>query len=71
MRNIPAIDISALQVMTDVFAHFRKKGITVLFSHVNEQPMSVMKKSGFFDMVGEENFLPNIDEALKKAEDII
>ena len=70
MRNIPAIDISALQVMTDVFAHFKKKGINVLFSHVNDQPMSVMKKSGFYDMVGEENFLPNIDEALLKAKNL-
>ena len=71
MRNIPAIDISALQVMTDVFAHFKKKGITVLFSHVNSQPMSVMKKSGFIELIGEENFLPNIDEALAKAESLL
>ncbi len=39
----------------------------MLLSHVNEQPMSVMKKAGFIEMVGEENFLPNIDAALEKA----
>ena len=68
MRNIPALDISALQSMIEVVAHCKKRNITVLFSHVNEQPMSVMKKSGFYDMVGEENFLSNIDEALATAE---
>lgn len=70
MRNIPALDISALQSMIEVVAHCKKRNITVLFSHVNEQPMSVMKKSGFFDMVGKENFLSNIDEALAAAEKI-
>lgn len=70
MRNIPALDISALQSMIDVVSHCKKKSIRVLFSHVNEQPMNVMKKAGFYDMVGEKNFLPNIDEALSLAREI-
>ncbi len=70
MRNIPAIDISAMQSFEDVYRHCRKKNIRVLFSHVNEQPMSVIEKSGFYETVGEENFLPNIDEALSYAEKI-
>ena len=40
-------------------------------SHVNEQPMKVMKKSGFVDLVGEENFCSNISDALKHAEELI
>lgn len=70
MRNIPALDISALQALEEVYWMCKKKGIRMLFSHVNEQPMSVMEKSGFFDTVGSENFLPNIDEALLYAENI-
>lgn len=70
MRNIPALDISALQALEEVYWMCNKKGIRMLFSHVNEQPMSVMEKSGFFDTVGSENFLPNIDEALLYAENI-
>lgn len=70
MRNIPAIDISAMQSFEDVYRHCRKKNIRVLFSHVNEQPMSVIEKSGFYETVGKENFLPNIDEALSYAEKI-
>ena len=68
MRNIPALDISALQSLQEVVKHCEKRNITVLFSHVNKQPMSVMKKSGFYDLIGEENFLANIDEALSVAE---
>lgn len=67
MRNIPALDVSALKELTTVYENLRKQEITVLFSHVNEQPLSVMKKAGFYDMVGEECFPENIDEALRLA----
>ncbi len=70
MRNIPALDISAMQSFEEVYKLCEKKNIRVLFSHVNEQPMSVIQKSGFYEMVGEENFLKNIDEALLCAEKI-
>ena len=46
----------------------RRKDIQVVFSHVNEQPMSVFRKSGLYDEVGGEYFQPNIDAALDKAE---
>ena len=48
-------------------AYAAEKGIQVVFSHVNEQPMSVFKKSGLLEDVGEENFQPNIDAALERA----
>lgn len=67
MRSIPSLDVSALCAMQDVYEHCRRKNITVLFSHVNEQPMNVMQKAGFYDLVGEENFLANIDEGSCKG----
>ena len=67
MRNVPTIDVSALQTLTKVYDFCVEKNISVIFSHVNEQPLSVMKKAGFYDRVGRENFADNIDEALEKA----
>ena len=46
----------------------RQHNIQVVFSHVNEQPMSVFEKAGFCDEVGREYFRPNIDAALEYAE---
>ena len=40
-------------------------------SHVNEQPMKVIQKSGFDKKVGEENFCPHIDNALARAQEIV
>ena len=68
MHNIPALDISALRTIKDVYKHFRGQNTVVVFSHVNEQPMAVMKKAGFYETVGEEYFFDNIDEALEYAE---
>ncbi|MBO5505122.1 MAG: sulfate permease [Clostridia bacterium] len=67
MRNVPTIDVSALQTLSKVYDFCVEKNISVIFSHVNEQPLSVMKKAGFYDRVGRENFADNIDEALEIA----
>ncbi len=71
MRSVPAIDASAMKSLRELAARTKKKGIVLLFSHVNEQPMSVMKKDGFVDEIGAEYFLPNIVEALDYAERLI
>ena len=70
MRSVPAMDITALNSLSRLYEECRSKGIRVLFSHVNEQPMSVFRKSGMCDLVGEENFVPNIDAALERAVEI-
>lgn len=68
MRNVPALDVTAMRSLFDILETCRKSGITLILSHTNEQPLSVMKKAGFYDEAGAENFLPNIDEALAYAE---
>lgn len=71
MRSVPAIDSTAMNALQDLICVCESKGITVVFSHVNEQPMKVMQKTGFVELVSEENFCPNISAALKRAEEII
>ena len=67
MRAVPAMDITALNSLRRLDEECKSKDIRVLFSHVNEQPMTVFKKSGMFDLVGEDSFAPNIDAALDRA----
>ena len=71
MRSVPAIDASAMRSLRDLEKRAKKKHITLIFSHVNEQPMSVMKKDGFVDDIGEKYFLPNIVAALDYAESLV
>lgn len=67
MRSVPAMDITALNGLKRLWQECRRKNISLIFSHVNEQPMSVMKKAGFYGEVGERFFQPNIDAALDLA----
>lgn len=71
MRAVPALDSTAMNALTALTKTCESKGVTIVFSHVNEQPMKAMKKAGFTELVGAESFCPNITAALERAEEII
>ncbi len=71
MRGVPALDVTALKALDGVWERCSKRNITVIFSHVNEQPMHTMMKAGFIDKVGKDNFCEHIDAALARAEKLI
>lgn len=71
MRSVPALDSTALNALKDLVQVCKSKGITIVFSHVNDQPMKVMEKAGFIELVGKDNFQLNISAALDRAEEII
>ena len=71
MRSVPALDSTAMNALQNLVKYCEAKGITPIFSHVNEQPMHVMEKSGFVELVGKDNFCANISDALKHAEEMI
>ncbi len=68
MRSVMSLDTDALRALEQFVIKCAEQGITVVFSHVNSQPMKAMKKSGLYDLVTEENFCANIDKAMERAE---
>ena len=68
MRSVSAIDATAMHNLEQLLQACRKAKVQLVFSHVNEQPMKVMQKAGFFEAVGEKNFCAHIDEALLLAQ---
>ena len=68
MHDVPALDATATRNLFSVLNNCKEKDIILLLAHVGEQPLSVMKRAGFIDAVGEENLMPNIDDALKASE---
>ena len=67
MRAVPALDSTAEDALETLYEKCEKQGVRLIFSHMNEQPLQVMRKSGLYDRVGAENFCAHIDEALTKA----
>jgi SulP family sulfate permease len=70
MRSVNAIDATAMRNLEKLYDVCVKRNIVLVLSHVNEQPMSIMKKAGFDKKVGEQNFGSHIDEALKRAAEL-
>lgn len=68
MRSVNALDATAMNSLEQLYDRCTRKGVTVLFSHVNEQPMHTMEKAGFVKKVGRDHFCEHIQEAIQKAE---
>ncbi len=68
MRSVNAIDATAMHNLEQLMKKCKEYGVHMILSHVNEQPVKVMQKSGFYEIVGEENFCAHIDEALERAQ---
>ena len=71
MRAVPAADSTAMNSMTALYERCKKNRVTLILSHVNEQPKRAMEKAGFVDLVGRENFCRNIEEALDHADKVL
>lgn len=67
MRGVPALDVTAYQTMLNILKICKANDMTLVLSHINEQPMHMLEKAGFIEMVGEENICPNIDAAIERA----
>ncbi|MBQ8208547.1 MAG: STAS domain-containing protein [Clostridia bacterium] len=68
MSAVNAIDATAMNALEALCGKCEEKNIKLLFAHVGNQPLAVMKKSDFYERVGEENFYSHIGEALKSIE---
>jgi len=71
MRGVPALDATAMHSLEEFHKRCVKKGVTLIFSHVNVQPMHTMEKDGFIETVGKENFRPHIDDAIDYATEVL
>ncbi len=67
MRGVPALDATAVNNLRKLYHKCEKHHITLILSHVNEQPMHAIHKAGFDHLIGEENFCSCIDDALERA----
>lgn len=70
MRGVNALDATAMHNFETLYEECRKSHVQLVFSHVNEQPMQIMEKSKFVDLVGREFFCDHIDDALALCESL-
>jgi len=71
MRSVPALDSTAMNGLINLQSRCQKRGIVMVLSHVNEQPMRAMQKAGFDKMIGEEHFCEHITAAIDHAKNLL
>ena len=71
MRKVPFIDSTGVHNLTTLCEMSQKDNIHIVLSGVNEKVHKVLEKSGFYELLGQENICPNINVALERAKDIV
>jgi SulP family sulfate permease len=71
MRRVPYLDATGLNALVTATKALHKRGIHLILSAPQSQPMDMMLRSGFLRLLGERNIAPNINDALALAQAIL
>ncbi len=71
MRKVMAMDATGLNAMESLHGKLRARGKYLVLSGPHTQPLFMMDRSGFLDVLGRENVCANIDLALERAKEIL
>lgn len=70
MRKVPFMDTTGLHNLESLYRLSEKEKIQIILSGVNERVHESLIKSGFAQIIGENNICSNIHEALKRASEL-
>jgi len=70
-RNVLAVDATGIHTLRSLYKQCRKKGIYLIFSEVHSQPLKAFQRSGLIFEVGRDNFCKSMDDALKRAKNLL
>jgi sulfate permease, SulP family len=71
MRNVPAIDATGLNLLSEIARENKKEGTKLLLSGVHTQPLFALTQYKLIDEIGEENIFGNIDDTLDRARELL
>ncbi|MBC8062015.1 MAG: sulfate permease [Clostridiaceae bacterium] len=71
MSKVPFMDATAYHSFKMLYDFCRKNHTKVIILKIQEQPLSVLKKYGFVQIMGEKNFCNTVDEAIIRANVIL
>ncbi len=71
MRHVPIIDASGMHALREFYHRCQKTHIQLLLSDIYGRPQHALKKFGMYELIGDQNIFPDINAALKRAEQIV
>jgi len=70
LRNMNALDATGLRAFEDLADVLHQSGRTLLLCGARKQPAHLMERADFHSHVGDQNICANIDEAVRRAEQL-
>ncbi len=67
MHRLVSMDTSGLDALEQLHRTLQRKGQRLLLAAVNEQPLSLMRRSGFASRLGEAHIVPTVAAACDRA----
>jgi SulP family sulfate permease len=64
MHQVINLDTSGLDSLQSLMTQLEKRGATLIIAEPNEQPMSLLRRSGFLQTMGPHNVFEHLDDAL-------
>jgi SulP family sulfate permease len=71
MRNVPFIDATGVYRLKEMIKQFDNQKVSVLLSGVNPTVKADLEKADIHTVLNRENLLDNIEDALKRADEIL
>ena len=66
MHRMISIDNSGLDALIQLHRTLGRRGVRLLLADLNEQPLGMIRRSGFDAVIGSENVAPDIATALQR-----
>ncbi len=67
MHRLISIDTSGLEALRLLHRDLKRRDVALILANVNEQPLSLIRRSGFEAVIGAEAIVPNLAEAMEQA----
>jgi SulP family sulfate permease len=67
MHQVINFDTTGLDALEALYKQLSKKGGRLILVNPNEQPLSLMRRSGFLKQIGEDNVVATLEEALARV----
>ncbi len=64
MHRLISIDTSGLEALEQLHRVLKRRDIGLVLANVNEQPLSLIRRSGFEAVIGADAIVPNLEEAM-------
>lgn len=71
LHLVTAMDATGLNALQSIVERLHNQGGTVILSGIHQQPLQLLRKAGFIETIGRQNFCATFDDALARASTLV